>query len=41
MPDAPMLPASGQGAAKKVKLDESAFGARFAGPLVHQSVRAE
>src|ERR1700733_3724963 len=36
MPDAPML-----GATKKVKLDESAFGARFAGPLVHQSVRAE
>ncbi len=28
-------------AAKKVKLDESAFGARFSGPLVHQSVRAE
>ncbi len=26
---------------KKVKLDESAFGARFSGPLVHQSVRAE
>ncbi|MGA2453597.1 MAG: 50S ribosomal protein L4 [Solirubrobacteraceae bacterium] len=36
MPDAPIL-----GATKKVKLDESAFGARFAGPLVHQSVRAE
>jgi large subunit ribosomal protein L4 len=36
MPDAPML-----GATKKVKLDESAFGARFLGPLVHQSVRAE
>jgi large subunit ribosomal protein L4 len=36
MPDAPML-----GATKKVKLDESAFGARFSGPLVHQSVRAE
>ncbi|MGO9320615.1 MAG: 50S ribosomal protein L4 [Solirubrobacteraceae bacterium] len=36
MPDAPFL-----GAAKKVKLDESAFGARFSGPLVHQSVRAE
>jgi large subunit ribosomal protein L4 len=36
MPDAPVL-----GAAKKVKLDDSAFGARFAGPLVHQSVRAE
>jgi large subunit ribosomal protein L4 len=29
------------GEAKKVKLDESAFGARFSGPLVHQSVRAE
>ena len=36
MPDAPML-----GATKKGKLDESAFGARFSGPLVHQSVRAE
>ena len=36
MPDAPVL-----GAAKKVKLDDSAFGARFSGPLVHQSVRAE
>src|ERR1700694_4793079 len=39
MPDAPIL--GGTGAAKKVKLDETAFGARFAGPLVHQSVRAE
>ncbi len=37
MPDAPIL----GGASKKVKLDESAFGARFSGPLVHQSVRAE
>jgi len=36
MPDAPIL-----GASKKVKLDEGAFGARFSGPLVHQSVRAE
>jgi large subunit ribosomal protein L4 len=36
MPDAPVL-----GATKKVKLDENAFGARFLGPLVHQSVRAE
>jgi large subunit ribosomal protein L4 len=36
MADAPMLGASG-----KVRLDERAFGARFAGPLVHQSVRAE
>jgi large subunit ribosomal protein L4 len=36
MPDAPML-----GQNKKVKLDESAFGAGFRGPLVHQSVRAE
>ena len=26
---------------KKVKLDEAAFAARFNGPLVHQSVRAE
>ncbi len=39
MPDAPML--SSAGSAKKVKLDESAFGASFHGPLVHQSVRAE
>ena len=29
------------GAAKKVKLDEGAFGMSFHGPLVHQSVRAE
>ncbi len=36
MPDAPVL-----GASKKVKLDDGAFGARFHGPLVHQSVRAE
>jgi large subunit ribosomal protein L4 len=42
MPDAPILTPSGaSGAKKKVKLDEAAFGARFAGPLVHQSVRAE
>jgi len=38
MPEAPVL---GGPAAKKVKLEESAFGARFSGPLVHQSVRAE
>ena len=36
MPDAPML-----GATKKIKLDDGAFGARFVGGLVHQSVRAE
>jgi large subunit ribosomal protein L4 len=36
MPDAPVL-----GEAKKVRLDDSAFGARFSGPLVHHSVRAE
>jgi large subunit ribosomal protein L4 len=36
MPDAPVL-----GAEKKVKLSEAAFGARFDGTLVHQSVRAE
>ncbi|HWG09722.1 MAG TPA: 50S ribosomal protein L4 [Solirubrobacteraceae bacterium] len=36
MPDAPVL-----GQSKKVKLDDGAFGARFHGPLVHQSVRAE
>jgi large subunit ribosomal protein L4 len=39
MPDALILGTAG--AAKKVKLDENAFGARFSGPLVHQSVRAE
>ncbi|HST56150.1 MAG TPA: 50S ribosomal protein L4 [Solirubrobacteraceae bacterium] len=39
MPDAPVLSATG--AAKKVKLDDAAFGARFNGPLVHQTVRAE
>jgi large subunit ribosomal protein L4 len=36
MPDAPLL-----GATKKVKLDDGAFGVRFNGSLVHQSVRAE
>ncbi len=47
MPDAPILGTRPPGAspsassAKKVKLDESAFTARFNGPLVHQSVRAE
>jgi large subunit ribosomal protein L4 len=42
MPDAPLLaPAGATASKKKVKLDEAAFGARFAGPLVHQSVRAE
>jgi large subunit ribosomal protein L4 len=42
MPDAPVLtPGAAAGAAKKVKLDDAAFGAGFAGPLVHQSVRAE
>lgn len=42
MPDAPLLSPSGAaGASKKVKLEESAFGAGFHGPLVHQSVRAE
>jgi len=40
MPEAPILGA-GSGASKKLKLDDSAFGARFLGPLVHQSVRAE
>jgi len=42
MPDAPVLsPAADAPGAKKVKLDDAAFGARFQGPLVHQSVRAE
>jgi large subunit ribosomal protein L4 len=37
MAEAPVL---GTGA-RKVKLDDAAFGARFAGALVHESVRAE
>jgi large subunit ribosomal protein L4 len=42
MPDAPVLGANPTGSSpKKVKLDDGAFGARFHGPLVHQSVRAE
>jgi large subunit ribosomal protein L4 len=42
MPDAPMLGQSPTGSPpKKVKLDDVAFGDRFRGPLVHQSVRAE
>ena len=42
MPDAPMLGQSPTGSSpKKVKLDDVAFGDRFRGPLVHQSVRAE
>jgi large subunit ribosomal protein L4 len=36
--DAPIL---GAATTKKVKLDDTAFGARFNGPLVHESVRAE
>jgi large subunit ribosomal protein L4 len=40
MPDAPVL-GTHPPATKKVKLDDAAFGARFSGPLVHQSVRAE
>ena len=36
MASAPVL-----GATKKVELDGDAFGARFNGPLVHESVRAE
>jgi large subunit ribosomal protein L4 len=38
MADAQVL---GAAKTKKVKLDEVAFGARFNGPLVHESVRAE
>ncbi len=52
MPDAPILTLKGAGSGgsgaaatgsspKKVKLDDAAFGASFAEPLVHQSVRAE
>jgi large subunit ribosomal protein L4 len=40
MADVPILSANG-GASRKAKLDDAAFGTRFAGPLVHQSVRAE
>ncbi len=41
MPDAPVLNSTSAASSKKVKLEDSAFGARFHGPLVHQSVRAE
>jgi len=43
MPDAQLLsPGAGaSSSAKTVKLDDDAFSARFNGPLVHQSVRAE
>jgi large subunit ribosomal protein L4 len=37
MPDAPVL----GGAERSVNLDDAAFGVRFNGPLVHESVRAE
>jgi len=40
MADAPILSLGG-GASRKAKLDEAAFGGRFSGALVHQSVRAE
>ena len=36
MASAPVL-----GGTKTVDLDDTAFGARFNGPLVHESVRAE
>jgi large subunit ribosomal protein L4 len=36
MPSAPIL-----GGTKTVELDDKAFGARFNGPLVHETVRAE
>src|ERR1700745_2853377 len=38
MADAPVL---GAAKSKTVDLDDAAFGARFNGPLVHESVRAE
>ena len=42
MADAPVLGGQASGSsARKVKLADEAFGARFAGALVHQSVRAE
>ncbi|MGO9248429.1 MAG: 50S ribosomal protein L4 [Solirubrobacteraceae bacterium] len=37
----PEVPVLGAGSAKKIKLTDSAFTARFNEPLVHQSVRAE
>jgi large subunit ribosomal protein L4 len=40
MPDAPLLGKTGS-STNKVKLDDAAFGVRFNGSLVHQSVRAE
>jgi large subunit ribosomal protein L4 len=40
MAEAPILSAGG-GASRKAKLDDAAFASRFAGALVHQSVRAE
>jgi len=40
MAEAPVLSAAG-GASRKAKLDDAAFGSRFVGALVHQSVRAE
>jgi large subunit ribosomal protein L4 len=36
-----MADANVLGGSKKIKLDDVAFGARFNGPLVHESVRAE
>jgi len=42
MPSAPILGGqAGTGAAGRIDLDDAAFGARFNGPLVHESVRAE
>ena len=41
MPDAPVLSSSQSATAKNVTLNEAAFTARFHGPLLHQSVRAE
>jgi large subunit ribosomal protein L4 len=41
MASAPILGGVGGDPIKKVELDDAAFGARFNGPLVHESVRAE
>ncbi len=41
MLDAPVLSPAPGAASKNTKLQDSAFGAAFHGPLVHQSVRAE
>src|ERR1700690_2844601 len=41
MAEAPVLGGASKAASKPLALDEVAFGARFNGPLLHESVRAE